>query len=127
MTIIIDSVTYDIPLETVSRKADILYKSAERTADGTLHSELIGVFYNFTVKAGMSANNISDYAALWVKLTEPVESHTITLPDETANGLTFTCYFANIADDVVKWYPTQSYFRSLTFSVIAISPARTPA
>lgn len=127
MSIVIDSITYDVPIETLSRKADLLYKFAERTEDGILHSELIGVYYNYDLKAGMSSNNIVDYAALWAKLTEPVESHTIIMPDETADGLTFDCYFANIRDEVAKLRTEQSYFRNLTFSIIAISPARVPA
>lgn len=122
--ITIDSINYDLPYRTVRRKADMLYKYAERTEDGTLHSELIGVYYNYTLEVGMSINNVSDYAALWVKLTEPVESHTITLPNESG-GLSFSCYFANITDEVAKDRST-TYFKSLTFDVIATSPARTP-
>ncbi len=126
MTIVIDSITYAIPYKVVKRKADMLYKFAERTEDGTLHSELIGVYYNFDLEMGQSANNATDYTALWIKLTEPVESHEVTLPDETADGLTFDAYFANITDEVVK-EETPNRFRNLSFSVIAISPARTPA
>jgi hypothetical protein len=124
MSITIDSTMYDIPIKVVNRKADTLYKYAERTEDGVLHSELIGVYYNYDLECGMSANNVTDYAALWLKLTEPVESHTIVLPDES-DTLTFDCYFANVRDEVTKTGAT-NYFRNLSFSVIAISPARTP-
>ena len=124
MSIIIDSTTYNIPLKVVKRKADLLFKFAERTQDGHLHSEIIGTFYNFDLEVGMSANNVSDYAALWVKVTEPTETHEITLPDESGT-LIFDCYFANISDVVVKQGST-NYFRNLAFSVIATTPARTP-
>lgn len=124
MSITIDSIVYDVPLKVVNRKAEMLFKYAERTEDGHLQSELIGVFYNYDVEAGMSANNVTDYAALWVKITEPVENHEITMPDESGT-LTFDCYFANIRDEVSKTGAT-NYFRNLAFSVIAVSPARTP-
>ena len=125
MSITIDSVTYNVPIKTLQRKAELLFKYAERTSDGVLHAEPIGTYYNFQLSAGMSANNISDYAALWVKLTDPDYEHEITLPDESGT-LTFDCYFAGITDEVAK-DGTTNYFRSLTFSVIAISPARTPS
>lgn len=125
MSIIIDSTTYDIPLKVVKRKAELLFKFAERTQDGHLHSEIIGTFYNFDCEAGMSANNVSDYAALWVKITEPTETHEITMPDESGT-LTFDCYFANISDQVVRQKSGTNYFRNLAFSVIATTPARTP-
>jgi hypothetical protein len=126
MSIVIDSTTYNIPFKVVNRKADLLFKDgAGRTEDGVLHAEILGVYYNYDLEMGMSANNVSDYAALWVKLTEPVNLHEITLPDESGT-LTFDCYFANIKDTVIKQGAT-NYFRNLTFSVIAIFPARTPA
>lgn len=125
MSIVIDSVTYDVPIRTVKRKAELLFKFAERTQDGHLHSEIIGTFYNYDLVAGMSANNISDYVALWVKITEPTETHEITLPDESGD-LTFDCYFANISDQVVQQKAGTNYFRDLAFSVIATTPARIP-
>lgn len=120
MTIVIDSTTYNVPIKTLKRKAEMLYKFAERTANGVLHSELIGVYYNYSLQAGMSVNNVTDYAALWTKLTSAVTSHSITVL-----GTTFNCYFANISDEVVKDQSTD-YFRNLTFDVIAISPAVIP-
>jgi hypothetical protein len=124
--IVIDTISYDLPIKVVSRTASSLFKVAERTADGNLHTETIGWFYNFEVEVGQSANNAVDYAALWVKLTEPVESHEITMPNE-GGDLTFECYFAGISDTVFKWNEGGvNYFKNLKFSVIAISPARIP-
>lgn len=124
--IIIDSITYEVPIKVLSRKADMLYRYAERVQNGDLKSELIGVYFNYEVSAGMSANNVEDYAALWLKLTEPVESHTITLPNESGT-ITYDCYFANIKDEIVRVQGDgTTYFRNLTFSAIARSPARTP-
>lgn len=120
MTIIIDSTSYDIPIKVLNRKAESLYKFAERTEDGVLHSEIIGVYINYDIEAGMSKNNVTDYAALFLKVTEAVETHTIELL-----GDTFTCYFSNVRDEVVKDGATP-YFRNLSFAVIATSPTRTP-
>lgn len=120
MTIVIDSTTYNVPIKVLHRKIDKLYKFAERTEDGVLHSELIGVYKNYELEAGMSKNNVTDYAALITKISAASVSFSIVLL-----GDTFNCYFANISDDVDKTGST-NYFRNLKFSVIAISPALTP-
>jgi hypothetical protein len=120
----IDGLTYNIPYKAIRRKADMLYKFAERSEDGVLHSELIGVYFNFSLEFGMSANNSTAYVDLWLKLTEPITSHEVTLPNE-GSGITFDAYFSNIRDEIVK-EANPNRFRDLTVDVIAISPARTP-
>lgn len=120
MSIVIDSVTYDVALTVVRRKIDKLYKYAARTEDGVLRSEIIGVYKNYTFSCGQSARNVTDYTALIAKLSEAVESNTITVL-----GDTYEAYFANISDTLIKDNGT-AYFRELTFDVIAISPAVTP-
>ena len=119
-TITIDAVTYDVPLIEVARKIDKLYKFAERTADGVLHAELVGVYYNYTLAAGMSAHNATDYNSLITKLATAATSYSVTI-----TGVTFNAYFANIQDVLIKDTGTP-YYRGLTFDVIAISPAVTP-
>lgn len=125
--ITIDGITYNIPYKVVDRKAEILFKDgAGRTEDGTLHAEAIGTYYNYDLQMGQSSNNIADYKALWTKITDPSHEHTVIMPDEDG-GRSFTAYFANMRDRVVKWEADGAvYFRELTFSVIAISPQRTP-
>jgi hypothetical protein len=120
MSIVIDSTTYNVGVKVIGRKPEFLYAYAERTEDGVLHSSLIGCYDNYDFEVGMSAYNIADYASLYLKLTEAVTSHEITVL-----GTTFDCYFANIRDQVIRDGATP-YYRNLTFSVIAISPARTP-
>ena len=122
--IIIDGTEFLIPYKLIKRKADMLYKFAERTEDGKLHSELIGVYFNYTLEMAMSAYNPDEYANLWRTITEPVESHTVVMPDESG-PLTFDAYFSNITDEIYKERGTIET-RNLAFSVIATSPARTP-
>jgi hypothetical protein len=123
MSIIIDGTTYNIPVASIKRKADFLDKYAERTEDGVLHRELIGVYYNYQLQFGRTLNT-SDYAALWNKLTEATEFHTVTVPDESGN-YTFTAYFSNVGDELVKNKGAASFWKSLTVNFIAQSPAVT--
>jgi hypothetical protein len=121
--IIIDGVTYNVPVTEVTRKADFLDKYAERTEDGILHRELIGVYFNYQIKFGSDCPS-AVYALLWQKLTEAEEFHTVTVPDEDGD-YTFTAYFSNVGDTLVKAKGALRFWKSLTVNFIAQSPART--
>jgi len=127
MSITIDSTTYDVPIVSISRKADSLDKGAERTQDGVLHRELIGIYFNYDLVMGMSANNVADYAALFLKLTEPTEYHTVVIPGAPAGYETVQIYFGSIRDEMMRYQLNGvDYFKSLSFSIIARAPSRTP-
>jgi len=122
MSIVIDTVTYDIPVISVKRKADFLDKYAERTEDGVLHRELIGVYFNYELQFGASTNT-TEYAALWNKLTEVEEFHTVTVPDFDGAPYTFTAYFSNVSDELRKDSAAKTFWKNLTVNFIAKSPA----
>lgn len=123
MTITIDTIEYDIPVISIERSADFLYKFAERTADGIMHSELIGVYFNYKLKFGATTDT-AEYALLWDKLTEAEESHTVVVPDED-DTLTFTAYFSNVKDKLRRDKAAANYWKDLTVNFIAMEPART--
>jgi hypothetical protein len=119
--ITIDGSTYSVPVMSIKRTADFLDKFAERTVDGKLHRELIGVYFNYKLQFGQAS--MVDYAALWDKLTEPVEFHTVIIPDEDGD-LTFTAYFSGISDELVRVSGSTRYWKNLTVNFIAQEPAR---
>ena len=121
MSIIIDGTTYPVPVQSLKRTADFLDKYAERTEDGILHRELIGVYFNYTIQFGRAANT-ADYAALWQKITEATEFHTVTVPDETGD-FTFTAYFASVSDEASKIKGAVNFWHNLTVQFIAQEPA----
>lgn len=121
MSIIIDGTTYDVPVTEIRRTADFLDKFAERTEDGILHRELIGVYFNYQLRFGSTATP-TEYAALWAKLTEAVEFHTVTVPDESGN-YTFTAYFASVSDELKKTTGAANFWKNLTVNFIAKEPA----
>jgi hypothetical protein len=124
MSIIIDGTTYDIPVLGISRTADVLDKYAERTEDGVLHREIIGVYYNYILKFGQTTD-VAEYAALWTKLTEAVEFHAVTVPDESGD-YTFNAYFSGVSDELRKTKNASNFWRNLTVKFTAQSPAVTP-
>lgn len=118
----IDGVTYRVPVEELRRKADFLDKFAERTLDGGLKRELIGVYFNYQLKLGTDGNR-TEYARLWKKLTEPQEFHTITLPAEDGD-ITFKAYVSNVGDQLLRVYEGRYYFSELTVNFTAEAPGR---
>ena len=127
MTIVIDSETFDIPILSIKRKAEFLDKYAERTEDGILHRELIGVYFNYELQFGRT-HDVDEYALLWERLTEATEFHVVTVPDFDGTGgqFTFSAYFAGVSDELRKEDSTKTFWKNLTVNFIARSPAQVP-
>lgn len=118
----IDNIYFDIPMVSLKRNADVLDKYANRTEDGDLKREIIGVYYNFTLTVGV-VENPAVYQSLWDKLTEPTEFHTVELPD--INGVyRFTAYISSVSDEYMKIKSNSASFQGLTAKFTAKSPAR---
>ena len=128
MTIIIDGDTFTVPVVALDESCDFLDKYAERTEDGILHRELIGCYRNQQIQFGSPTTTAErvEMARLYTKLTEPVEFHTVTVPDEDGVDFTFTAYFSNVKHSLRKWTPAKTFWRSMTVNFIAQGPARTP-
>ncbi len=118
----IDGIGYKIDVLSVKRTADFLDKYAERTENGDLERELIGVYFNYKLQLGPGIDR-TEYARLWDKITEPVEFHEVTVPDEDGD-YTFTAYFSNVADELLRKVAEKNYWKNLTVNFIAKKPAR---
>ena len=118
----IDGIGYKIDVLSVKRTADFLDKYAERTENGDLERELNGADLNYKLQLGPGIDR-TEYARLWDKLTEPVEFHEVTVPDEDGD-YTFTAYFSNVADELLRKVAEKNYWKNLTVNFIAKKPAR---
>ena len=121
--LIIDGTDYDVPIVSIKRKAEFLDKYGERTVDGVLHREMIGVYINYYIQFG-TGSDVDAYAALWEKITEAEEFHTISIPD--GDGVhEFTGYFSNISDKMFRYKDPQAFYKDLTLNIISRDPTRT--
>lgn len=120
--IVIDGSVYNIGVRSLKRTADFLDKYAERLENGDLERELIGVYFNYKLELEPGFDQ-AEYSRFWKKLTEPVEFHTVTVPDEDGD-FTFTAYFSNVADELLLKRAERNYWKNLTVNFIAKSPAR---
>ena len=109
----IDGIGYKIDVLSVKRTADFLDKYAERTENGDLERELIGVYFNYKLQLGPGIDR-TEYARMWDKLTEPDED----------GDYTFTAYFSNVADELLRKVAEKNYWKNLTVNFIAKKPAR---
>ena len=120
----VDGMYFDIPMVSLKRTADFLDKYAERTEDGVLNRELIGVYYNYTLTFGsISAFGETDYTSFWNKMTEPVPFHEISLPDKNGQ-YTFTAYISSVSDEYAKILEDKAEFTGFTCKFTAREPAR---
>lgn len=125
-TIIIDSREYVVPIKKLTIKADALDKYAERTVNGDLKRELIGIYYNYEIEFASGYKYPTEYALLWDKITEAEEFHEITLWDEDG-PCTFTGYFANPQNEMLRIKGGVTYWKSMSVSVVSKSPTKVPA
>lgn len=128
MTVIVDGTSYNINAIKVQRLAEFLDLYAERTQDGVLHRQLIGVYYNWKMTiAQPDSTQLADYQAFWAVITEATPFHSVTVPNTTGFDYTFTAYIANVQDNlVISTRPEGNYWDGLTVDFIAQSPAATP-
>lgn len=121
--IVIDGQTFNVEVESVRRTADFLDKYAERTEDGDLKRELIGVYFNYTLQL-FGNGDTAEYDRLWDKLTEPVEFHQVTVPG-AGGDYTFAAYFSGVSDQLALQRAAKNYWTDLAVTFTAKAPART--
>lgn len=119
--IIIDRVEYPIAITQLQRKADILDKTANRTEDGDLHREVIGTFYNYSLK--IYQNDPIIYEMLWDVLTKPVPFHLVELPHD---HIQFEAYFSSVQDEITYIQKDGEFvkYKGLSCNCISKRPRR---
>ena len=123
--LIIDGITYNIPLISIKRNLDFLEKYAERSEDGDIKIETIGLYKNYTISIGL----IED-AELYDQLIEHITDcenrfHHVTLPD-ASKQFDFYGYFASIKDEVEKVLETGAQYKGLSWKMTSKKPYKTP-
>ena len=123
--LIIDGITYNIPLISIKRNLDFLEKYAERSEDGDIKIETIGLYKNYTISIGL----IED-AELYDQLIEHITDcenrfHHVTLPD-ASKQFDFYGYFSSIKDEVEKVLENGAQYKGLSWRMTSKKPYKTP-
>lgn len=102
-------------------------ENAGRTMDGRMQRDIIGTYYTYRLEFDSSLSDPEEYDALFEALSEPVDSHTITVP-YGQDVLTFDAYVANGEDDLSRIYRDESRkWDNLAVNFVAMEPQRRPA
>lgn len=120
--IIIDGQQYNIGVFAgIKESADFLDKYANRTDDGDLQRELIGVYFNYSdIKfEPQTDNNYDEFERLWNKLTESEEFHQIKIAN-----FEFKAYFNNVSRVIYDYRNNKAYRKDMTVNFTAKKPAR---
>jgi hypothetical protein len=120
--IVIDGITFNIGVfADIKEAADFLDKYANRTEDGDLKRELIGVYFNFSdIKfEPQTDDNYEEYERLWNKLSEPEEFHQIKIAN-----FEFKSYFSNVSRVICGYKNNRAYRKDMTVNFTAKKPAR---
>lgn len=125
MSITIDGTAYAVNVVECKRTVNTLDRFAERTQDGVLHRELIGVYINYVVTLGKPTNSadVTAYANFWNAISQAVENHDVVMPD----GYSFTAYIGDGASDSIRRIHNATVFwENLSVAFIAVEPEATP-
>jgi hypothetical protein len=120
--LIIDGTTYNVPVTSIQRQAEFRDKYRLLTEGGTFERELTGVYFNYTLAIGEITDK-AEYDALHDKLTEPVESHEVTVPDHGGDR-TFTAFIDTVSDAIKKARSGVNTWTGLSFKYISKEPTR---
>lgn len=123
--LIIDGIKYNIPLVSIKRNMDFLEKYANRSEDGVMHMETIGLYKNYNVSIG-TIDDASTYDALIEHITDCTERmHTVILPD-ASKQFSFRGYFSSISDEIEKCLGTGAKYKGLSWKMTSERPTKTP-
>lgn len=122
----LDGTEYNVIVTSLQRKASVLDgDNAGRTLSGRMERDIIGTYYNYTMQVDTKGLAVEDYDALYEVLSAPVDFHTVTVPYGQGT-LTFEAYVDNVDDELKQMQEGRSLWGGLSFSFIAMAPARTP-
>lgn len=120
----IDGTTYEVNIIDLVETSEFVDKYAERTEDWDLQRELAGIFFNYELTLGNNQDQ-TVAQALWDKIHEPTEFHTVILPHD--EGLqTFTAYMTGAARNLKKRSAGVNKWGGYTIKFIAKKPQITP-
>lgn len=123
--LIIDGITYNIPLVSIKRNLDFLEKYAERSEDGDIQIETIGLYKNYTISIGL-IEDAESYDQLIEHITDCENRfHHVTLPD-ASKQFDFYGYFSSIKDEVEKVLENGAQYKGLSWKMTSKKPYKTP-
>lgn len=123
----VDGVSYGVmvPAGGLTRSFKILDgPNAGRMLGGEMQRDVIGTYYNYTVKIQRAGASLEEYDRLYQVLTAPVDSHSVSFP-YGQKTLTFEAYVTEGQDNLLRQSRGRNYWDGLSIQFTAMAPNRT--
>jgi len=118
--ITIDGTTYDVKITSLVQSSEFAEKYCERTESYNLQRELAGIFYNYQLTLGDNQDE-AVMRALWAKLHEFTEYHTVKLPHD-GGFLTFQAYITGTSRKLLKRVDGNNKWGGFVIEFLAKAP-----
>lgn len=129
ITFRIDNLTFtkDSPVRVMSLKRTFSIldtKNSGRTvADGRMHRDIIGTYYNYELRLDIRDDEI--YDTLYELLSSPTDYHTITVPYGQSE-ITFDAYITGGEDTLERMFDNRNQWSGLTLKFVRMNARRLP-
>mgnify|MGYP000020309919 CR=1 FL=1 len=124
--VILDGKRYNLSVTGLERSFEISDTDATgRTKDWKMHRDVVGTFYNYTIKLAVQRMDWNSYNRFYEAISAPVASHTLTVP-YNAETLTFQAYCTKGKDKLIYKSKKngQQLWDDLSVNFIAMEPQR---
>ena len=120
----LDGKDYNVAVTGLTRNFEVADSDATgRTADWKMHRDVVGTFYNYTLKVEPKQFDMAAYNSFYEAISSPTESHTLVIP-YGGTTLTFQAYVTKGKDDLFRIYRGKKYWVGLSINFIAMEPQR---
>lgn len=119
----IDNTSYDVGVVRITRKASQRVESLGTTLDLHKHYDVKGTYYDYDVEFFPRKMSRIAYDALYEALTDPLESHTVTLPYGQTD-LTFTARVTTTEDVLQARYGNKTFWGGIKVTFEALTPQK---
>ncbi len=122
----IDGVNYNVAVTSIERNFEVLDtdNSGRVIAKGEMIRDVIGTFYNYTIKLETRNLDLADYDKLYEVISAPRRSHVITVPYGQTTK-TFRAYITSGKDKMVRRDRRGNHWSGLSLKFVAMEANRT--
>ena len=120
----LDGIDYNVSVVGLDRNFEVADTDATgRTADWKMHRDVVGTFYNYTLKIAVKNGDYDSYNRFYSSISSPDVSHDLVVP-WNSETLRFAAYVTKGKDKLVLIKNGIQRWDGLSINFIAMEPQR---
>lgn len=119
----IDGIIFDVKAEITREAMVTASEISGMILDGSYFNDVLGTYMQYEVRLLYPLYDQNKYAALYEKLTEPVEAHAFILPYNNS-FIALTARVETIQDTLLEFENGRQFWRDCSFAIIANAPSK---